>query len=388
MFSVETSVLKAVLGSQLDQIDHMEMRSILDSQLYLVSPLERESMAVKAANAVNDFLKQAGISRLPEPAQKERARLDHHLDELRREGITLLGPVLDVEQVKQVHRHLKRKPVYTGFLKSYCDPTPRVKDEVQETYPQAVYKLTDFMESPHLLEIISSPFLLKLVEKYLGVIPTAIQSNAFWSFPNKHGIAQNLHRDWNGFRHCVLFVYLTDVCKKTGAHQFIRNSHRAEVVIDAIKKHRSLRLNVEELFVNGVKDSGPGDAEILEVFGENLLTIERPAGFAFLADPFGLHRGLPLLEGERLLFWSRFGIYDNGCSYDVEPDPLKRAGFANRIPDDITHRYIFRPQIESEFTLQPTELLDFRPSLNRGILERRALRRQALHSRDSKTSEG
>lgn len=364
--TVEESILRTVIDTHLDHVDQLETRRILLTLLERLTPRERENMAQHAIQAIREELKHEGLADLPRLADSESERVGRHLTELRNEGITLLGPILDADQVKDVHQYLAGKPVYGGAnVWNYCDKTPSTKAGIQTTHCHATYKFNDLMESPHLLETIGSPFLLKLVEQYLGVTPTVYQSSAYWSFPNPSGgIGQEFHRDyWDGLRYCTLFIYLTDVNRKTGAHHYIRKSHRLEHVERSVEKFckKDGRATLDDIYFDAKAESGPGDECIMNIFQGDTLEIERPAGYAFLSDTFGFHRGLPVLEGERLIFFTRYALYDNGYSYYVTSDPLKRESFNGRIPNDARHRYMFRPLIESEFSMPPTKPLHTEP---------------------------
>ena len=67
-----------------------------------------------------------------------------------------------------------------------------------------------------------------------------------------------------------------------------------------------------------------------------------PPGSAILADTYGLHMGIPLIEGERLMVWVRYGLGPNCSSFgggdgryaglvDARIAPTARARYINRL---------------------------------------------------------
>jgi len=353
MSALDTEVLRSVLTPQLDGD---ALRAMLHSRLQYISPEAREQFAVGAVENVKHTLEKYGIPELPALPEAEDARMQRHLKEMRENGITLLGPVLKQGQIKEVHDYLDTRKLYGSHVWTFSDKTAKAKAEIKEKFGQGCYILEDLLGAPHLLETMSSPFVLKLVEQYLGCVPTIFQSNLMWSFQkrkSKPTVAQAFHRDWDNFRFCVLFVYMTDVDKNTGPHQYIRNTHTVEGVKHAVDRYRAQGGNESWAKTDTFyREAKLNDDQIQKLFKDELLQIEQPAGYAFLADAFGLHRGVPLVEGERLLFWTRYGLYDNGFSVDVSPAPLPNDKFKNRIQYEKTNRYILHSLLQSEFSLE------------------------------------
>ncbi len=359
MAFTELPLLQSVAGQEHGSDDHMVLRRTLHHQNLLSTPLAREEFAQHAIASVAEQLEIHDIHALPPCPAEGQGRLKQHVDELRRDGITLLGQLLQPEQIHDIHQFLANKPVYPGAtVWMYGDKSPHQKQQVETSHAQAVYKLDDLIDSPDLLELISDPFLLKLVEQYLGVLPTVYSPNLLWSFPGVPGaIAKSFHRDWDNYRHCLLMVYLTDVDSKSGAHCYARKSQDFAATEELVRTYQwgEFKMNTLDFFIPQMLRPSPPEAIVEEVFGENVLQIDGKAGCAFLVNPYGLHRGLPLSLNERLIFWCRFAIYDSGHSYDVSRGPLEREAFKGRVGDDPTSRYMFRTLARSEFSLPPTD---------------------------------
>jgi hypothetical protein len=123
--------------------------------------------------------------------------------------------------------------------------------------------------------------------------------------------AQEFHFDMDRLAFLKFFIYLSDVTLETGPHVFVSGSH--------VNKPGPLRDPVR--FDDALVEAHyPGDA-IKRLCG--------PAGTIFAVDTKGIHKGMPVVEGERLAFQvefttSRFG--QNYPSPSVDPAVLASAG--------------------------------------------------------------
>lgn len=140
------------------------------------------------------------------------------------------------------------------------------------------YSVASIIECPHLPDLAMSGTVLRLVGAYLGCVPTLAMLGLRRSLPGAAGIdgGQLFHRDVDAWRSCKLFVYLTDVDEAGGPHVYVEGTHHRP-------GERRLRMS----------DCIDG--------AERAVAVTGTAGFGFLADTFGVHRGLPPKRGERLM---------------------------------------------------------------------------------------
>ena len=109
--------------------------------------------------------------------------------------------------------------------------------------------------------------------------------------------AQRFHADLDRLRFVKFFAYLTDVGPDQGPHVYVRGSHRRRPT--ALRADRRFR-----------------DDEVRARFPErDLVSIEGPAGTVFAADTSGLHKGLPLADGHRLVVQVEFASGLLGAPY-------------------------------------------------------------------------
>lgn len=277
-----------------------ECRTTLHNIVQSITPESREILGKKAATKISNNTS----------FQYSNDVLSREQIDLQRAGITQL-----FQRDYDVLQHFKERQVFNRHVWKISDNIPRSRLESQKTFPQACHSLNDVTECPSLLELVTSDYILNIVESYLGCVPTLYSLNAMWSFPTKeHYVGtQHFHRDLDNLRSLTLFIFLTDVDQINGGHEYYPESHIKRPFTPPLAFHGK-------------------------------------SGTAFISDPFGLHRGCPVIDGERLIFWARYGLYDNGYSTDITPERLDYSLIKNRINDTEKMRYILRPLFQTEFS--------------------------------------
>ena len=261
-------------------------------------------------------------------------------------GFVPLGRLLSPEQAAEAARHLEQLPCYNAHVPNMSDGVPRQIGQGAEAFHYGSYSLADVIGAPHLIELANRADVIDAAAAYLGCTPTIYALNAWWSFSG-HGVAnyaQSFHRDLDDYRFCTLFCFLTDVGPRNGAHVFLKFSHRIDLIErlfaergDAAGRSVGRRVTLLDLFD---PPTGYGKDEFYRLLFSGLdATIMGPAGFAFMADTGGLHKGEPLTEGRRLMFWARYGVYRNPVAAS---DPAPRSLVEDRIGRDARTRYINR----------------------------------------------
>jgi hypothetical protein len=149
------------------------------------------------------------------------------------------------------------------------------------------YALPDVLRCPHLLAVANDPGVLALAEAHLGCRPTLSMLSVRRSEPRAaaSGPGQSFHRDVDDWRVLKLFVYLSDVDEGAGPHVYVEGSHR---------RRGSLRL----------KHLAEAEAARLG----RPVRVTGAAGFGFVADAYGVHRGEPPRTRPRLMAQLGFSI--------------------------------------------------------------------------------
>lgn len=133
--------------------------------------------------------------------------------------------------------------------------------------------------------------------------------------------AQEFHFDLDRLHFLKFFVYLTDVTPLTGPHVYVEGSHES----------KPLHLSDPTRF---------SDASVEASYPSAIRHICGPRGSIFAVDTRGLHKGMPVVEGHRLVFQVEFTISKFGQNYEavrVDAGRLRELGV--EVPVD---RRIFR----------------------------------------------
>jgi hypothetical protein len=111
-----------------------------------------------------------------------------------------------------------------------------------------------------------------------------------WSFPAESpgGAVQRYHRDPDDWRFLKLFVYLTDVDLDAGPHVFVKGSHLTAARLRA-------------------RPYTGQDIDLLHGAGA-ALPVTGPAGTSFLADTYGIHRGMVPIRRARLILQAQYSL--------------------------------------------------------------------------------
>jgi hypothetical protein len=255
------------------------------------------------------LLRRDTFAALAEPPGEDAARL---ATQLGAEGVVDLGRLVSPERCAEMQAYFRSRPVYGGHVQRHSDGVLRSLDETRRLSHYGAHTRADVVRCPHVVEIANDPRILQIAEAYLGCPPTIYNLHAWWSFAQGGTTAQYsqaLHRDMDELRFVTLFIYLTPVTEQTGPHRYIRFSHDKAKLVQAMTERgwsaSDLEVALGALFRNhGYEMSQTADALV----GPLEMVWTGPAGSALLADTYGLHMGVPLVEGERLMLWIRYGL--------------------------------------------------------------------------------
>lgn len=154
----------------------------------------------------------------------------------------------------------------------------------------------DLINNADVQRLMGDESIIALAEEYLGSKPVLDTVNMWWTtaYTNQpdSNAAQLYHFDMDHARWIKFFVYLTDVTTESGPHCFVAGSHCRGGIPGHLLRQGYARLSDEE-----VKASFP-PSDVIEITG--------PRGTILAVDTRGLHKGKPVLQGERLIFELEF----------------------------------------------------------------------------------
>ncbi len=211
-----------------------------------------------------------------------------HLQMLQSDGIVNDMPPIPADQLRNIQNFFKSElchdPYRPHLGKFNWDRVPSIECNM------AMYTSEQIVSAPHVMQLFNSPHLLNLAEAYIGCKPTLDNIGCWWSY-GERSIAkgtQKFHRDFDSIAGFKVFFYLTDVGPEQGPHEYVRGSHRDQLI-----------------------DTGAAISE--ELLWQNYdpksaLIVAGQAGGSFIADTFGIHRGQLPKIGFRLILSAQYNL--------------------------------------------------------------------------------
>ena len=203
-------------------------------------------------------------------------------------------------------------------------------EEKPEKIKRGFYKCEDVVRSPHVLDIANDPKLLSIAYNYFGAIPTIDYIGSWWSFPSTDlALTQSYHRDIDTLNSLKFFVYLTEVDSDSGPHMYVNGSHESQFRTSKDKMH--------------------GDIDIISEYGNDNVTEQKGlAGYTFIADTFGFHKGLPPRANNRLVLQIIYTLKRTPFS-PKKPfiDEDKASSLCTNSYSSYINRHIIRAQLKT-----------------------------------------
>jgi hypothetical protein len=204
--------------------------------------------------------------------------------------------------VQEMTAFAEVNPVFTKDApkKGFLARNFREENKERERDILAAFYFEGAEKCPAIMKLREDPSLHSIASAYLGQPAILIRTRLWWSFPAErvtdvdfHLAAQNrFHFDIDGWRTLKFFFYLTPSDERTGAHQYIRASHR----------HRKLKHQFTAF-------TGRPTPQLESFYApDQFLTITGDAGFGFAEDPFVFHTGTVCRDRPRLMLEIGFGV--------------------------------------------------------------------------------
>lgn len=255
------------------------------------------------------------------PKSNHSAKNSGEESALRSQGIVTLDDVVSETQALKIRQWAMGSSFFDPFRKDAYQllsypPAPDFKGSHGYVAGNLI------KDCPGLLDVISHPRVLGSIESYFGCKPTLANVLLQWTFMDRGGprYDQLFHRDLDDWRFVKFFVYLGDILEsQDGPHVYVVESH-----------HDSAFLHTDGTFQ---------DSEIQRYYSpEKLVPIYGRAGTCFIADTFGVHRGLPPLSKDRLVVTAVYSLHSYSYFFKYPPT-ISRAELDCCHPLD---PYIFR----------------------------------------------
>jgi hypothetical protein len=213
------------------------------------------------------------------------------LASLRRDGVTMLPPVLAADAVASLVAFAEQAPA-SGRMASGETRTGTYEELRGDA--AAVYLDGRFAWArPEVQQILVSEAIWELARAYFGMVPVVHPPQLYWSCASAPddpaqapSLARNFHWDYDGIGGMRVHLYLTDVDDTAAPMEYVVGSHRPGT------------LNTPDL---RRADDGEAPEAALDALGlRERRAITGPAGTTFVSDSSGLHRATRPTGRDRL----------------------------------------------------------------------------------------
>lgn len=237
----------------------------------------------------------------------EPARRAALVEQLHRDGVVVFPSVLQADACDRLMQFTSEMPGNIRPMDGQSADVQRLALYNAER-PEAVrydYVQSELLDLPDVQDLMADPSILALVQDYLGCAPLADVLGMWWhtafqDHPDSMA-AQYFHFDMDRLKWLKVFIYLTDVGPTNGPHAFVRGSHRSGAIPADILQRGYVRLSDEEVAANFP--------------AEDILTFPAPRGSIIVEDTRGLHKGVHVEEGARLILQLQFSNTLFGTNY-------------------------------------------------------------------------
>jgi hypothetical protein len=182
------------------------------------------------------------------------------------------------------------------------------------------YNKNELIEFEEVQKIFFDTKLLKIIENYLEGLPIVDILASWWNFPSNkadHAAAQLWHFDMDRPKWLKVFIYLTDCNQNNGPHCFINGTNNNGSIPFKIRSYGYARL----------------EDEIIDKYykKEEIRTFTAKKGTVLIEDTRGLHKGLKVEKGNRLLLQCQYSSSLFGASIDKINFPKNITNCLNEI---------------------------------------------------------
>ncbi len=225
------------------------------------------------------------------------------VDEINKNGFIVFDEKISDEIILKLYSFAEQTPIhflevredqkveYSNFKESYSKGKNKsIRHQFNDT--------KDIFESKEARNLYFDSTFLHIANDYLNSRPWVDIFTMWWSTPinkiddkYKHefidSAAQMFHYDLDRLKFLKFFIYLTDVNEENGPHVYVKGSH--------LKPFD---------FIN--YDGRYSDDLIFMNQAENIVKLTGKKGTIMAVDTRGIHKGLELLAGERLIYQLQF----------------------------------------------------------------------------------
>ena len=250
-----------------------------------------------------------------------------YLEKLKFDGYIILENILTSSDVGQLIKEFEKK---SGF---YISDKNGVSDKqkLDINNPSEVkffYKSQDIIDEKNFHKILFDPSFINFSQQYLKSYPIIDNVSSWWSFPTTEpdkNAAQLWHFDLDRPKWLKFFFFMTDCTIETGAHSFVRGSHKNNGIKWNLRKKGYTRILDEE--VNNHYDK------------KDIIQMQAKKGSLLIEDTRGLHKGSRLIKDHRFLIQVQYSSSTFGTKIEKFNFPKTENNDYIDIKNQFKHTY-------------------------------------------------
>ena len=232
-------------------------------------------------------------------------------NKLKEDGYYIFKNKISIDVVNNLTEFAKNTDAFLRPLKSNgLKIVDRKKNKFNSENPEVIrydWHASQLLTNKVVQKLISDEVLLSIAQEYFGSAPIVDGVRMWWNTafskePNASASTM-YHYDMERLKWLKVFIYLTDVEEENGPHAFIKGSHKVGALPFT-------------LLSKGYVMSE--DNEIYKYFNKNDEVIYiAQKGTVIIEDTKGLHKGMPVQSGNRLIFQMQFSDSCFGMDSDA-----------------------------------------------------------------------
>lgn len=208
---------------------------------------------------------------------------------LKEDGYIIFENILNDEKINNLTSDLSTKEGYYISDQNGISNKQKLNLKNQKEV-KFFYSPQDIIDLKSFHEILFDSSLIQFSQNYLNSYPVIDNISSWWSFPSKiadKNAAQWWHFDLERPRWLKFFFLLTDCTMDTGAHCFVKGSHKNHGIKWSLRKKGYSRLSDKQIEDQYQK--------------EQIVNVITKKGSLLIEDTRGLHKGTRLTQDYRLL---------------------------------------------------------------------------------------
>ena len=261
----------------------------------------------------------------------DAVELKKYQENLKKNGYLILENILTTNEVDYLANDLKKKD---GFYLSDKNGVS-AKQRLNLDNPAEVkffYSSQDIINTKSFQKILFDSSLINFSQEYLNSYPVIDNISSWWSFPSNKpdkNAAQWWHFDLERPKWLKFFFFMTDCTLETGAHSFVKETHKNNGINWHLRKKGYSRLSDEEINKYYKK--------------KDIINMILRKGSLLIEDTRGLHKGKKLLKDKRFLIQLQFSSSAFGTKIEKFFLPKTQDKNYKNVMEEFKHTYsLFR----------------------------------------------